>query len=458
MRPLPSIAALCACLAVAFGQSSSLDHYRSGVVFFNQRNYQSAANEFREALNGDLQPKWIEVWSHVNLGKVFEGTRQYERAAAQYRLAGLTNDNTGGGLDEAAKRLLEVEHGVGPPRIDPPNIAAIEPIPRTDPEYSEEARLAGLEGTVYLSGVIAEDGSPRDLKVIRPLGLGLDEKAVEAATQWRFAPRSATHDAPGVVNIAVDFLLPAKQSRWHLMGQAFHPAERVSRPVFLTTTYPLGAGIGPKALDEGWVLNAIRRQAAVTLSFDVDQHGLPVKFQIVRASNPIWEDEAIAVVRGWRFAPAVKDGLPVSAPCTVDLIWGQKTLTSWALAQIRVAMNSTPPSENPDAPAARGAVATGGDQSSKLVVLYTAEALYTDEARRAKREGAVSLSLVVGEDGVPRDIRVLRPLGMGLDEKAIESVSQWRFQPSRLNGRPAAVTTTVEVNFRLTDSTATPHP
>jgi TonB family protein len=289
----PKIAALCGCMAIAFGQSNgsdaleqyrkilqaspanSLAHYRIAEVLVSQHNYQSAANEFREALNGDLQPKWVEVWSHVNLGKIFETTGQQDRAMNEYRQAGLTNDNTGGALDEAANRLMQAGQASNPSGVyRVTNIATIEPIFRTEPEYSEEARLAGLEGTVFLSGVIAEDGSARDLKVTRPLGLGLDEKAVKAASQWRFAPNpSADQAAPRTLNIAVDFLLPDKLSRWHLMGESFHPPEGATRPVFLAEAYPLGAGIGPRAIDQGWVINAIRRQATVTLSFDVEEHG-----------------------------------------------------------------------------------------------------------------------------------------------------------------------------------------
>ena len=68
-------------------------------------NGPTAANEFREALNGDLQPKWTEVWSRIFLGKVFDITGQRERAVIQYKQAERTNDNTQGALEEAAKYL-----------------------------------------------------------------------------------------------------------------------------------------------------------------------------------------------------------------------------------------------------------------------------------------------------------------------------------------------------------------
>jgi tetratricopeptide (TPR) repeat protein len=91
--------------ALEAGRTGSLAHYRIAAVFFLQNNYQSAANEFREALNGDLQPKWTEVWSHIHLGKIFDITGQRERAVKEYKQAERTKDNTQGALEEAAKYL-----------------------------------------------------------------------------------------------------------------------------------------------------------------------------------------------------------------------------------------------------------------------------------------------------------------------------------------------------------------
>ena len=74
---------------------------------------------------------------------------------------------------------------------------------------------------------------------------------------------------------------------------------------------------------------------------------------------------------------------------------------------------------------------------------------YTQEARIAKYQGSALLAIEIGMDGSVRDIRVIRALGFGLDEKAIKAVSQWRFKPSTKNEQPVAVSAQVEVNFRL---------
>jgi tetratricopeptide (TPR) repeat protein len=80
---------------------SSLASYRIGEVLFTQRNYQSAINSYRDALRGDDEPRWTEVWAHIEIGKIFDLTGQRDRAVEQYRLAVQTNDNTQGALNEA---------------------------------------------------------------------------------------------------------------------------------------------------------------------------------------------------------------------------------------------------------------------------------------------------------------------------------------------------------------------
>jgi periplasmic protein TonB len=82
-------------------------------------------------------------------------------------------------------------------------------------------------------------------------------------------------------------------------------------------------------------------------------------------------------------------------------------------------------------------------------VLYDPDPDYSEEARRAKFQGSVILAMVVGADGKTRNLQVQRSAGMGLDEKAMAAVKQWRFQPATLDGRPVAVRISVEVSFRL---------
>jgi len=95
-----------------------------------------------------------------------------------------------------------------------------------------------------------------------------------------------------------------------------------------------------------------------------------------------------------------------------------------------------------------GVFRVGGGVSAPRA-LFSPDPEYSEEARKAKFQGTCVLWLVVGPDGRPRDIRVTRSLGLGLDEKAIEAVKQWKFEPALKDGKPVAVEINVEVSFRL---------
>jgi TonB family protein len=96
-----------------------------------------------------------------------------------------------------------------------------------------------------------------------------------------------------------------------------------------------------------------------------------------------------------------------------------------------------------------GGVFRVGGGVSAPVPIYRPEPEFSEEARKAKYQGAVTVVCVVGPDGRVRDVQVTRPLGMGLDEKAIEAVKEWRFQPAKKDGVPVAVRILVDVDFHL---------
>ncbi len=91
--------------ALEINKNYSLAHFRLGDIFFKLRNYNAAVEEMRATLGGDLNPKWVEVWAHLTLGKIFDVTGQRDRALNEYQRALQTNDNTQGALDEANKDI-----------------------------------------------------------------------------------------------------------------------------------------------------------------------------------------------------------------------------------------------------------------------------------------------------------------------------------------------------------------
>ena len=95
-----------------------------------------------------------------------------------------------------------------------------------------------------------------------------------------------------------------------------------------------------------------------------------------------------------------------------------------------------------------GAYSVGGNIAAP-VPIYKPEPPYSEEARKAKYQGTVVLLIVVDSQGDVADVSVLKPLGMGLDEKAVSTVRTWKFHPALRNNTPVAVRVSVEITFRL---------
>jgi TonB family protein len=90
-----------------------------------------------------------------------------------------------------------------------------------------------------------------------------------------------------------------------------------------------------------------------------------------------------------------------------------------------------------------------GGGVSNPVLVYAPDPEFSDEARRAKYQGVCVVSLIVDAQGNPQRVRIVRPLGMGLDEKALEAVREYKFKPAVYQGHPVPVEINIEVNFRI---------
>jgi periplasmic protein TonB len=134
----------------------------------------------------------------------------------------------------------------------------------------------------------------------------------------------------------------------------------------------------------------------------------------------------------------------IIAPCIASLLVAMSLIAN-AQAQDPASSEQGKTRET----SAGGAVFRVGGGVSAPKVTYGPNPEYSKKARKAKYQGTCVLWLVVGADGKPRDVKVARSLGLGLDEKAVEAVSKWRFDPARKDGQPVAVQINVEVTFRL---------
>lgn len=106
--------------------------------------------------------------------------------------------------------------------------------------------------------------------------------------------------------------------------------------------------------------------------------------------------------------------------------------------------------KGPGSPGEGGIGGRGSIRSRRdPVLIYRVEPEFSEEARKARLQGVVVLVGEVNEQGLVENVRVQRGLGLGLDEKAIEAVRQWRFQPGTVDGKPVRKPVLIEVNFHL---------
>jgi TonB family protein len=121
-------------------------------------------------------------------------------------------------------------------------------------------------------------------------------------------------------------------------------------------------------------------------------------------------------------------------------------LLGGAVTAMALSLDVTP--ANNAAPIHQKIYKIGGDVSAPVLV-YSVDAEFTAKAKRAKHEGVSIVSCIVDSSGMPQQVHTIQRLGMGLDEKALEAVRQYRFKPSMLHGEPVAVEITIEVNFHI---------
>jgi TonB family protein len=284
------------------------------------------------------------------------------------------------------------------------------------PEYTAEARAAGLQGAVSLYVEVDNDGHPGQVRVMQGLGLGLDEMAVEAVRQWEYGAKSGS---PGEVQtrigVDVQFRLDPP-GPWSVASEYYsvnvpHPPEvqDIVKPVPVRYQAPDSA--------------ACQAADRPNIKFTIGTDGIP---RDVSGAS----DAAASAVRTWRFVAATVNGSPAESYAEAEF----ECRPQGMILQ----------SEIPPPPVYR----VGGGIAAPTLLLKT-EPEYSEEARRAKLQGKVTVAIQVGTDGRTRRLKIIDALGSGLDQKAMEAIKRWRFSPAMKDGKPVTIEATVEVNFRL---------
>lgn len=191
------------------------------------------------------------------------------------------------------------------PGVVAPFVAAKAP-----PEYTDEARLAKLEGGVLLSLVVGSDGQPRDIRVARPLGLGLDERAIENVRTWRFRPGTRSGIPVDVqVDEEVFFRPPRGLWDWHLVKAVFRPPPGATRPGLIQAKFL------PTVYEE--------ENASVTIAFEVGLKGSPSHPRVLKSSDARWDGEVLrAFETGWKFRPGTRESKAVTVPAWFEFVRG----------------------------------------------------------------------------------------------------------------------------------------
>jgi TonB family protein len=177
-----------------------------------------------------------------------------------------------------------------------PGVTAPRVIEKAGAEYTPEARLARLEGSVAVRAIIETDGSIRDVFASRPLGLGLDENAIEAVKQWHFAPGTKNGEPVAVlIRVEVIFRMLTTRSDWHLTRADFETPKGASRPIVLSANFPAPA----------------MTTSSTIVTFDIDEQG-----------NAVNASDLADVMKNWKFQPATQDGKPIRVHATFAFATG----------------------------------------------------------------------------------------------------------------------------------------
>lgn len=175
-----------------------------------------------------------------------------------------------------------------------------------------------------------------------------------------------------------------------------------------------------------------------------------VKDVSIESGDPTLAELAATAVRQWRYLPAMRSGAFVETPLEISISY----LLGKAVSQPGEPISAAPRTPKEDL---LSDIESGGwfrgtaNGEGAPTPLQSPDPEYSERARVDRFEGSLLLGVVVGIDGKPQDIWVVRPLGHGLDERAIQAVCSWLFAPAKRNGKAVPAFVNVEVSFRVSD-------
>ena len=186
---------------------------------------------------------------------------------------------------------------------------------QTQPKYTEEARLAGVEGTAVVYAEIAKDGSPDSLRVLRSLGYGLDQEAIRTVQQWRFEPNLQNGQVIRVatyvpVRFRLDRQIYGAQQPVTGDNEIFQIAEGgITAPSILSR-------MAPSYTEEA---RTAKLEGTVVLFAEITSTGAVENVAVLQKLGKGLDESAVRAIKQWKFSPATKDGRPVAVMITIEM-------------------------------------------------------------------------------------------------------------------------------------------
>ena len=166
----------------------------------------------------------------------------------------------------------------------------------------------------------------------------------------------------------------------------------------------------------------------------------------VLGGDQVFANIALDAVRKWRYSPPIQYGKPVDGKVYVVISADHGKVSSRVEPELPIPIQPRQPIKELFASEQLFRV---GATVKAPKVLNAPDPEYSELARRAKYQGVAVLGVIVGPDGNPQDVWVVKKLGLGLDQKAIDAVRTWKFDPATRDGQTVAVLLNVEVSFRV---------
>jgi TonB family protein len=188
------------------------------------------------------------------------------------------------------------------------------------------------------------------------------------------------------------------------------------------------------------IAKAAHVQGVVVLHAIISKEGKVEQLSVVSGS-PMLQQSAIDAVQQWTYRPFLLNGQPVEVESTINVNYTFGGPITFSL------VDQDEPVELTDAAGTPVRRIGGGISPPELAIQVAPE--FTPEAKKAKFHGSVVVGCIIDEQGLPEDVHIVRGIGQGLNDKAIEAVKQYKFKPAMEDGKPVPVKLNIEVNFQL---------